>query len=1102
MAIREKHYSSQLTPNTVSADRAPQERGFVGVVFQSGKPPVDYEIQLLQDVRSHLEKLLVNRGLSSGFLKGQNRQDAYTNYSFDGPGGTPNTFHLAKHTALIAGVPLVVEYTDSSTPGDNIIQLDAPPVLGGAPPDVKRTDFVFLEAWFSLVAPSPRATGTITVDPVLPSALDTVTINGNVLTAVAGAPGVDEFQIGGDEFTTAANMVTAINDGANSYSGDVAAKVQGGNVVFLTAQTPGPAGNAITLASSVPLVLILSGATLTGGATRPNKPSDTTLYRHGNVLADPAVNLPDDLEDPVILFETAQRVQFQYRIRVTGQSEAVNFKTQPDGFSNPNILAQGAQGAPVANYPFVPADKTTVSFNSSAVAYGVEDPGLWIAGDGSSSSATDLQTLDGLVYAIPIGMVFRRNDDSAGAGFDPKNNANGGLPSTHGGHVNPFVGIIAAGTSDRPDDALVDIINENDILDLRRHVCYSGWDCFSELEWQMKSLMDGNYRTWAIDAADKQSLGTGSGDVSTRFLVCNEIGRGSSVGGNNSTSGNTGRGVTVRNFDHVARRFGAHSVVERVVFSLFSQDRETGPATPPGVVNPGKYVVKDGAAPGNVGWFEGDEIHIDLDSINASTDGTFDPSTASLAALLSNISDFAPPGTAITDVLSVYHDDGDYSSVVDQRVQVGLVEGLGTPHVVLHLDGNPTSVTGGVIAASYQMVGDASAGDVGSPRRIFVELEISYPKGAGLTDTPDYTLTPEATNYDFGPMLENDVSQRPADMEDPLSPLFREGYRETALEYIASENGGGAPIGSITTEQFVSRDTTSVVFLRRVFGSSTLVVNATDAVTTTPVPIDISSTEYGSSSRVVNLGAPLSGAGHTLTTVTYFAQDPIPNYGAVGGGYQVSVYYRSNAPQTAGTKAGVITDLLPLTFEVEPLSMSKGLWTAHTGVGSVDLPFPYSVPMDQIPVNQGGGFFPGEWYFCASSQISIDDFNANTGMLNLHTLIPADETVPVSFGNVLNPPDKDIEFRSFYDFADDQAYRPTIMTQPLTGAVRHKVFAPFLARVTQNGGMFRKGEVVLVVLSRWAELDADNTVLFTDSGGQTCAGIYRTRNLLLVVGDE
>ena len=200
---------------------------------------------------------------------------------------------------------------------------------------------------------------------------------------------------------------------------------------------------------------------------------------------------------------------------------------------------------------------------------------LWIAGDGTEASATALGTVDGFSYAIPIGFVFRRNDayagqtapftPGAGNGFDPENNTNGALPHVHPAWLNPSLGWnIPVDGSDRPDGFFHDAIVETDFLDLRKQVSPGGIDLKAELERQMTLLLDNNMQTWAVDGADRAgpggNLGNGSGDVSWRFLVCNEIGRGGGVGGNPANgSGDTGRGTTVANFDHIRRRFGGSS---------------------------------------------------------------------------------------------------------------------------------------------------------------------------------------------------------------------------------------------------------------------------------------------------------------------------------------------------------------------------------------------------------------------------------------------------------------------------------------------------------------------------------------------------------------
>lgn len=1096
MTIRSKYYSQQDTPNTVSADRSADERGFVGVVTQSTKPIIDYELQLIGDIQKNLADIVKRRQVPSGWLRGANRVSEYGDYSFDAPGDpgfTANAFHMAKKTAMVAGIPVTVEYTATTTAGDNLIQLDAPSTSG------KRTDFVFLEVWLALVGATPRATGTITVAS-LPSDGDILTLNGNALTARNAAPGVDEFLIGGDVSTTAANIASAINNGANSFDGDFIAQQDPSStdIVRLFAQTAGTAGNALTLVSSVPVVLVVSGGTLTGGAARPNKPADDKLYRHGNTLCASGVYLDDDIADPTLVYETAQRVQVQYRIRTTGASEAVDFKTQPDGFSNSAILAQGGEASPVAGYVFVPADGATSSGNTDAANF-FADSGLWIAGDGSSSAASDLQTLDGFVYAIPICKVFRRNDaydGGAGAGFSPTANTNGGVVSTHPGFANPVIGAIGAGESDRPDGAFPDAINENDVMDLRKHVSMTGYDLQAEMDWQMRSLLAGDMRTWAIDMVDKQELGNTSGDVSTRPLVCNEIGRTTALGGNDVTSGDTTRGVTVRNFDHVARRFADQPVIERMVFELLPQDRAVG-AIAPGRTDPGKYVTKAAGTD----WYEGDVITIDLATLNASRDGTWDPATESLATVLDNVADFMPSGSVITDVLSIYHDDGDYTSAVDQTVKVLEIYGLGTRKVEITLDENPTSATGGRNVAAYQMVGDVGSGDVGSPRRIFVELEITYPEGVGLTDTPDVTLTPEPNVYAFGPVVENNVAMRPADMEDPIAPSFRTGKREVALEYIASEDGAGTAIGTGTTESFVSRTATDVYFWRRIYGSASFPVTATEVESASSKTVSTANTEYGSSSRKLVLSAAL-GATQSEVEVTYFAQDPIPNYGAVGGGYQLSVYYRTNAPQTAGSRNGSLTSTggIPATLIVEPLLLSKRLWSGTVGAGSSDDGSPHVNPLDQIAVNEGFTTFLGDWHIAGSAQIALDNYSTDTGLLSLPQFVEVDAPDTLEFGGAYAP-SLDNEFRAFYPYGSTATYLPRAEAVDFYGAARHKVFMPMLCRATADSLLWRKDELLLLVVSRWAELDAQNNVVFTNANTSAVA-VYRTKGRGILVGAE
>ena len=129
-----------------------------------------------------------------------------------------------------------------------------------------------------------------------------------------------------------------------------------------------------------------------------NKPSSTTLYKYGNTLFG-GTNLPDDLEDPSVGFETTERVQVQYRLRVYGSGSglgaSVDLSRYPDGLGDPNVLGRGGSAAPVGGFPFTNMREE------------LGDPSLWRAGDGDATNA--LGTVDGYTYAVPVCAVFRRN---------------------------------------------------------------------------------------------------------------------------------------------------------------------------------------------------------------------------------------------------------------------------------------------------------------------------------------------------------------------------------------------------------------------------------------------------------------------------------------------------------------------------------------------------------------------------------------------------------------------------------------------------------------------------------------------------------------------
>lgn len=125
-----------------------------------------------------------------------------------------------------------------------------------------------------LGATAGSATGTVTFSTAVPSADDTVTVNGRVYTFKAAVDETaDEVLIGGTLAETAANLAAAINateasagvlfGSATTQNEDVVATVSGA-VTTVIANNPGDEGNAITLAKSGTNIAV-SGANLTGG---------------------------------------------------------------------------------------------------------------------------------------------------------------------------------------------------------------------------------------------------------------------------------------------------------------------------------------------------------------------------------------------------------------------------------------------------------------------------------------------------------------------------------------------------------------------------------------------------------------------------------------------------------------------------------------------------------------------------------------------------------------------------------------------------------------------------------------------------------------------
>ena len=198
------------------------------------------------------------------------------------------------------------------------------------------------------------------------------------------------------------------------------------------------------------------------------KPSASTIYKYGNTQYS-GTNLSDDFVNPTVGFETTQRVQVQYRIRVVPN---VAFAANSYGITDSTaVLAQGGAASPIVGYSFINAGNS------------LNDYGLYIAGNGSDMARSDLNTVDGYVYAIPMCRIHRRNT----ASFS-NSNQNGAS-----------ISILAALPSDRPDGLFYDKLVAGDFEDLRHSISFDGFNYAALLESNLDAIYSGTLASELTD---------------------------------------------------------------------------------------------------------------------------------------------------------------------------------------------------------------------------------------------------------------------------------------------------------------------------------------------------------------------------------------------------------------------------------------------------------------------------------------------------------------------------------------------------------------------------------------------------------------------------
>lgn len=348
---------------------------------------------------------------------------------------------------------------------------------------------------------------------------------------------------------------------------------------------------------------------------------------------------------------------------------------------------------------------------------------------------------------------------------------------------------------------------------------------------------------------------------------------------------------------------------------------------------------------------------------------------------------------------------------------------------------------------------------------IYVYVDIAYPAGQGLTKTP---------TADFGSSTfsVNNPGSLPANYaSDEYANLYW-ANREMELTY----------------------RTTQVTFTFLSDGSSDN-ISIPDRVAALD-NVRVNGTPYGGAMSIDTSGYTITDDGATAfgsvpgdtILVEYRAVRPYPQ-----NGEQVTVYYEARAPLT------IPDAVLGTSLTVTPRYIAPYLYvlTAGSGAQIEAYPFPYQyIAAAVYPAS--GGTFSGDHELDGASSIYVSNFSANTGFVKLETKIPM---VPAPDKLVFNRTggDVDIEGRSYFKEVPTTEYIPNAYAQPLSDPKKHKVIQPLLAELTSSTSFGPAGELVLVLISRWATFDDANSVGFLSNlaDNTTSASVYRLKGNLL-----
>jgi hypothetical protein len=464
------------------------------------------------------------------------------------------------------------------------------------------------------------------------------------------------------------------------------------------------------------------------------------------------------------------------------------------------------------------------------------------------------------------------------------------------------------------------------------------------------------------------------------------------------------------------------------------------------------------ASPG-VAWVSGDGFIIDLANpvpgVETFAPYPVDPTQGFGGGGAPTFLECSPSGTVITDICHVWA-EGRQSIGGSSEIDVLSVSGLGT-----------SRVTG--------VVGPNVAGYTGD---LWVQVELSYPSGSGLTHTPH-------EDYGVNSVKVYDPTRRHS--EAPLSLPALEKCGIEFVEFLKAPREVEIKWQTNNRTIVIPPSTVSTVFLPERFKS---IVSVDGDISGNHAAVTWSADDP--EMRIEDLTLPFDLA--DVITVTYTALRPLPFVENTGFplGFQIGVYYRTNAQQTGPLVAAAAA------VQLKPRYVSDFMHTITSGSGTFTTGgYPFDAPFNMIPLpDSAGSVWSGDHEIVNPlSLASISGFGSDTGYLRVFANIPM-----LSECLQLSAPQADIEDRVSYSVAQTAVgYVPSVFGQELSAQVTHRVVLPILCEVAvdvPNGP--RKGELMLALASRCAIADSANKVtLDSVADEENVTAVYRVPNSIL-----